>query len=632
MKSSQGKKARISWLGFLVFLAGGIQGDAALPVAATGADVDESRVQKTFFVDPAHTEAADDDKHGAADLPFATLSYACQIAAKTKDANVGVKIVLAPGMYREEAEIRPPSANVEDSDAPLVIEAAEREQAVIDGADTEGWSPSTWKVEDARWTHPWPFRRGAVARSTGLPASATGESYRRGDLVLINGTALRQVNAAADLAPGCFYVSGVPPVSNPGGRRRAVVGANPGPLAVVAPPPDTELPGAIIQVGTRARGLTIIGRRNVVVRGLLIQHAAQPDGAGEGTAGLVIDRCANVLVEDVLSQWNDGAGLKIAGRGGALVSKDFTLRRVRLLHNGCSGLEVSAVNNLLAEDSEASFNNFRGEWAGWFDPAGPAGVKIEGGGGSTWRRQHVIGNACRGLWLNGGNSDVTVEDAVVRDNVVTGVCIENDPGPVLLRHCLVAGTKNHLAGREDALPSAAGLSLVSTPGVTLESNVFADNATTQLEVGEMAGKSPLRVERHVYLHNVFYNADGDASLCRMPVSESEAKPGSASYYATLDSQENCFWNPVKAEGIDGYFHRAASRKQAAAVIARPLKLEEWQAVARQEAGSGDGAKIEVGSLWQDPLFADPLEGDYRLKRASPVADWNLPADDSATGQ
>ena len=436
---------------------------ATLPVPATGANVDEGRVTKILYVDPAHTEAADDGKHGTADAPFGTLGFACEAAAELKDANMGVKIILAAGTYREEAVIRPPRAGAADTDAPLIIEAAEREQAVIDGADTEGWSPSTWKVDGARWTHPWPFRRGAVARpSAGVPAvGANAESYRRGDLVIVNGVLLRQVNTAADLAPGSFWA--MLPVPN-GGRHGNTVSTNVGTAAVVQPPEDTEAAGSIIQVGVRAHGLTITGRRNVVVRGLLIQHAADPGGAGERTAGLVLDGCTNVLVEDVLSQWNDGAGLLISGRGmGISASGDFTLRRVRLLHNGGSGLEAAGGRNLLAEDCETSFNNFRGDWAGWVDPQGPAAVKAEGIQGSTWRRQHVIGNVCRGLWWTAGSTDVTVEESVVRDNCVSGVCVENNAGPVAIRRCLVAGTKSTPSVR-DNLVAAAGLLLVGTRG------------------------------------------------------------------------------------------------------------------------------------------------------------------------
>ena len=596
-----------------------------LPAPATGANVDESRVQKTLYVDPAHTEAADDDKHGAADTPFATLGFACHAAASAKDANLGVKIVLAAGTYREAAEIPPPANGATDTDAPLVIEAAEREQAVIDGADTEGWSPSTWKVEDTRWTHPWPFRRSAATHPAGLPVNATGESYRRGDLVFINGIPLRQVNTAADLAPGCFWGMLPPPAK--GRRGAAESGGNAGPVAIVEPPPDTEPAGAIIQVGVRAHGLTIIGRRNVVVRGLLIQHAAEPGGMGEETAGVVLDHCANVLVEDVLSQWNDGVGLMITGGGSP--GTDFTLRRVRLLHNGSTGLFVFNVKNLLAEDDETSFNNFRGEWAGWINPNGPAGAKIERVQGSTWRRQHVIGNACRGMWWAGGDTDLTVEDAVVRNNALTGLFVENDPGPVSLRRCLVAGTKGDSGAGDHATVPVAGLALASTPDVTLESNVFAGNATAQLDLGEPSS----RAERHVYRHNVFYSAD--ANLYRMPVSEGEMRSGFASYYATLDSQANCFWTPAKTEGIEGYSYRAPNRKTGAVYLAHPFTLEDWQAAAQKETGpanAGNAPTIEVGSLWEDPRFVDPLEGDYRLKKSSPVADWDLPSDEAGAGQ
>ncbi len=598
-----------------------------LPVPATGANVDESRVTKILYVDPAHTEATDDNKHGTADAPFATLAFACDAAARAKDANVGVKIVLAAGTYREAAEIHAPASGVADTDAPLVIEAAEREQAVLDGADTEGWTPSTWKPDGPHWTHPWPFRRSVSGRPpAGLPPGATGESSRRGDLLFVNGVILRQVNAAADLAPGCFW--GMPPPVNAGGRRGAatVGGSAAGPVAVVQPPEDTELAGAIIQVGVRARGLMITGRRNVVVRGLLIQHAADPadpGGTGERAAGFVIDRCANVLVEDVLSQWNDGTGLLIAGRDGAPGGGDITLRRVRTLHNGGSGLAVFNVKNLLVEDSESSFNNFRGSWAGWIDPQGVAGVKAEEVGGSTWRRQHAVGNACRGLWWAGGNTDVTVEDAVVRDNAITGMFLEDNPGPVRMRRCLVAGTKAPPGTTPDNTPFCAGLAVAGTPDLTLESNVFADNAGTQFGLTDSTGKaSAPHAARHIYRHNVFASADADASLYRAPAADGEAKSGWSLYYATLDSRDNCFWNPARPEGFDSYVARVAGRKTGALFASRLSRLEDWQAASQKEAGS----------LWEDPRFVDPAEGDYRLKKTSPVLEWELPTEEAVEGQ
>ena len=468
---------------------------AALPVPATGANVDESRVTRILYVDPAHPEAADDDKHGAADAPFATLGFACQAAARAKSANVGVKIVLATGTYREAAEIPAPEGGKPDTDAPLVVEAAEREQAVIDGADSEGWSPSTWKVEGTRWTHPWPFRHATPppSRLTKPPV----EAAPRDGLVFIDGSLLRQLDEKSLLATSGTW--GVVSASAGGRRGAAPNGAGMGATAVVQPPPDTELAGVIIQVGVRRRGLTITGRRNVVVRGLLIQHAAEPGGAGEQTAGLTLEGCSNVLVEDVLSQWNDGVGLTIRGpAGGGLPSADFTLRRVRLLHNAGSGLEAANVRNVLAEDNETSFNNFRGDWAGRVDPQGPAGVKLEAVRGSTWRRQRVVGNACRGMWWAGGDTAITVEDAVLRGNVVSGLFVDNDPGPAAVSRCLVSGTRappGSGGGPENPV-ACAGVSVAGTPDVTLQSNVFADNAGTQLGLGEPFGKPLAHAERH----------------------------------------------------------------------------------------------------------------------------------------
>ncbi len=615
MNFGPGSRASVTRLALLaVLLLAGRDVTATLPITATGANVDESRVTQILYVDPAHTEAADDDKHGLADLPFATFNYACQTAAKAKDANVGVKIVLAAGTYRETGIIPAPPDGKPDTDAPLVIEAAEREQAVIDGAETEGWSPSTWKAEGARWTHPWPFRRNAPAHPV-----PTSESYRRGALVFVNGVLLRQVNAVAELAPGCFWEP--VPIAAGGRKKTAAGGGNEPLLAVVEPPPDTELPGAILQVGVRSRGLLINGRRNVVVRGLLIQHAAAPTGEGEKTAGLVLEGCSNVLVEDALCQWNDGSGLEILGRAGGPASEDYTLRRVRLLHNGGSGFHVANLKNLLAEDCETSFNNFRGDWAGWIDPQGPAGGKIEEVRGSTWRRQHVVSNACRGLWWAGGNTDVAVEDTVVRDNFITGICIENDPGPVQLRRCLVAGTKGPPSAGGNAV-GCAGMSLSGTPDVTLESNVVADNSGTQLSLGESSPKPITRDERQSYHHNVFYSADPEKSLCRMPVANNEPKPEADAIHPEPDSRENCFWNPAKAEVLVSYIYSAATRKAGALCTSRGFNLEGWQTTLQKEAGS----------LWQDPLFVAPAEGDYRLKATSPVKDWDLPSDEGSAGQ
>lgn len=618
----------------------------AVPELATGANVDESQVQNVYHVDVAGADAADDDKHGSADAPFATINYACKVAIKDKNRRVGAKVVIAPGVYRETVEIGPPPGGANDTDAPLVVESAEREQAIIDGADTEGWTSSTWNAQGIQWSHPWPFRRMAASQAAWThtlhtfhaPPSALGEAYEPGDLIFVDGDILRQVNRVEDLAPGCFWgrAATAPGKATKAAGPRAVLD---GPMILLQPPPDKPLAGSIIQVGTRNHDLVIRGRRDIVVRGLLFEHAAAPAGIDDTTAGLLLDGCSNVLVDDVLCQWNDGTGLVIAGRTGADANTDFTVRQSHLLHNGGSGLRITNIRNLLVEDTEACFNNFRGEWANWVDAKGPAGMEASGVQIATCRRLRAVGNFCRGVWWDGNDTDITLDEASIRGNLITGLCVEENPGPILIRKCLIAETRTHPSSlREDAF--SAGVSLVATPAVTLESNILAANATSQLGVWEMsinAEKADAKIpstrrvyhlEQHSYHHNIFYGSDAAQSLYSMPTPTGAGGADPGSYYDTVKASENCFWAPGQTAAFSLHGKSSKAVGKVPLVDQVQMNFEGWCTLLSER--NGVDKRMEIGSLWQDPAFLDAPEGDFRLGEHSPLEDWGLPSDEGST--
>ena len=435
----------------------------------------------------------------------------------------------------------------------------------------------------------------------------------------------------AALVPGSFCVA-------PGTDRKVSTAT-----VHVLPPDDAGEPGdRVFEVATRHSGLWIAHRRNVVIRGLVFQHTASPAFAPHPkeeplVAGCTLTDCSNVLVEDVLSQWNNGAGLVLAGSPTAPWNAGITLRRVRLVHDKI-GLVATDLKNVLAEDCETSFNNFRGEWTGSFDPLSAAGIWVRGLHGSTWRRQRAVGNFGRGLWWTGDCTDLLVEDAVVRDNLFSGLFVENCPGPSTVRGCFVSGNKLPPGGKPEVSQPAA-VSVEASPAVTLENNVLAGNGMPQFGLRDVAertdgtdfetgARTSLRAERHVYRHNVFYGADAGQIVCDLPVGDRAGRGDFAFYYGTLDSDENCFWNPALAEAFFT-FERGAYRRPG-------MTLAGWRTFLTAHASAGSGGqgdrRPEAGSTWEDPRFMEPGEGDYRLQAASPLIDWGLPSDEGAVAQ
>ncbi len=619
-QSCSGQAAKRLALGLSSLLCFATVSVADPPPAATGAKVDESKVAKIYYVDPAGADAADDDKHGTQDSPFLTLKHAVDTAVHDKDANVGAKVIIAPGTYRESIDIPAPAHA--DTDAPLVIEAAERDQTIIDAADTAGWEAATWKTDGKQWVHPWPSGKTVTAPSSNRATTERiAASVHRSELVFFNNSTLRQVETPSALVPGTFCL--VQKTDRKGAAEVRLL-----------PPEDVEdTASGMVSVSERTSNLEVSGRRNLVVRGLCFQHASDLASKGEISGrGIEITGSFNVLIEDVLSQWNNGPGLYLSQ------DTNITLRRVRLIHDGSAGLAASSVKNLLAEDCETSFNDFRGEWTGTYDPQGPAGVVATRVHGSTWRRQRAVANFSRGLCWETDCTDLLVEDAVVRDNLFSGLLIENCVGPSTVRGCLISGNRI-LAGVRLEVAQPAAVSFEASPDVTLENNVIAGNFMPQLGLRDVAertdgtnfetgAKTTLRAERHVYRHNAFWGADAGQVLCNLPVTDRTGKSDFAFYYGTLDSDENCFWNPASAEVFCTYDH-AANRRPG-------MSLAGWRTFLMAHAGAGNGGqgdrRPEAGSLWQDPLFMEPVEGDYRLEAQSPLIDWGLPSDEGAVAQ
>ncbi len=205
-------------------------------------------VAETYYVSPA----GDDANPGTAQLPFKTFAKGLSTAVARKNANVSVKLVLKDGTYRERATIaRIGAGTSDDAEAALIIQAENTGKAIISGSDIwGGWTP-----EGANWVHNWPHNWGSGPQPGG---PALGPVALRREMIFVKNQLYRQVLKLEEMGPGKFYVDETAD------------------KAYVQPLEGVNMASDTVEVGIRVSTLSIIGRKNIAVKGLVLQHASTP--------------------------------------------------------------------------------------------------------------------------------------------------------------------------------------------------------------------------------------------------------------------------------------------------------------------------------------------------------------------
>src|SRR5690348_15279675 len=170
---------------------------AAGPAAYSQANVVEN--QTTYlYVD---AQSGSDSNSGSSSSPLKTIQAAVNKANTNNQKSVGTKIIVNSGVYRETVSINPVSGQTA---AALTIEAAKAGTAVIAASNVlNGWSP------DSRYTGAYVANWTPVQSTCALPSGwpAAQPIALRTEMLFVNGIAMTQVLAYADLRPGTFFVN-----------------------------------------------------------------------------------------------------------------------------------------------------------------------------------------------------------------------------------------------------------------------------------------------------------------------------------------------------------------------------------------------------------------------------------------
>jgi len=402
------------------------------------ATIDESRIEKTLYVDPNHAGADDSNEGTSQSQPLKTVQ-----AAVDKAKGTATKIVLADGDYRHYVDI-------ESDEHLLIIEAANSGKARITGSDLAGEVRNVnGSVYAIHWPHDW-----GMGNTVFKGYKAESWRARRKEMVFIDGKRLDQRMKVEDngdvtdpaaideLEPGEFTVDE---------GRDSIFFIPPAGVLI-----NDETVVEMSVRGTAERGygnnsgilMDIIDHPNLVLRGLVFQHSANhiksdPAVRIKSTSSGGNDRrhlSENILIEKCCFRNNKSSGFKMQN------SRNVTIRECQFDENGIVGSSTNCLENVVWESCSFSGNN----WAGgdWMAGHHGAGAKMLSGqledgwfptltDGVLFKKCVFRNNHCPGFWQDYGGNNVTLEQCLIENNTNRGVDNEMTFGKFTLKNCVI---------------------------------------------------------------------------------------------------------------------------------------------------------------------------------------------------
>lgn len=404
---------------------------AALAYAGPNARCQANVVENQTTLLYVDAQKGSDSNPGTSGSPLKTIQAAVNKANTNNQKKIGTKVIVNAGVYRETVSINPVS---NQTTVPLTVQAAVTGTAIISGANVIGnWAPDT--SYPSAYKTSWSPAAGTCSIPNGWPTNFAPIALHT-EMIFVNGNPLTQVLAHSQMRAGTFYV-------NEGGGT-----------LYVWPAAGTNMQTATVEAATRQKTLSVVGRSNVVLRGLVFTKAANC----VNTSGATVTSGSNVLIDSVQANWNNWAGL------GVFSSNYVTVKNSLANYNGGLGFQGSKDQNTLYSFNESDYNNWRGAQAAFYEWA-MGGTKFFQMRSTTVQDHFSYNNQAEGLWFDTDNKNITIDNATLVGNLTAALQIERNEGPVTLENSTLCS-------------SGVGVNLLTSEQVKIANNTFYNNGAT----------------------------------------------------------------------------------------------------------------------------------------------------------
>lgn len=420
------------------------------------ASINENLETNFLYVDAAK---GSDSNPGTQQLPLKTIGQAASLAVFKNHQNVGTRVYINPGIYRESITLTHISG---DTAMPITFQASQTGSVFVSGAvqysswQTDGNNPSLYMAS-------WPNRWGLCpALAGGKRWSGSGPLQQdivlRQEMIFVNGVPLTQVLALGEMQPGTFYVD----------ETSALV--------YIQPVAETDMATADVEVATLPSLLNLEKKSNIVVRGLTFEYA---NSCRENAAVNVAGGSTNILFDSDSFLWNNSSGFYVGNPG----TSNFTVKNAVASHNGQDGFSSGESLDGMYTNITSNYNNWRGAQGAYY-AWDSAGGHFFAAHNDTVSQYVSAYNQSHGVHWDTDVAGIQASNVVSANNLLNGIFFEVVEGPDSVSSSAVC---NNNQGTHDGNTFFGGFDLRNAELITLTSSKLYNNGISQINIQGSAG-------------------------------------------------------------------------------------------------------------------------------------------------